>query len=206
LIGTIISAVLLAALYTVFQGLLRTQTNAYAALQETAPRSHVIDVIRKDLVNIALPTGVLTGSLLGQTTTQGTAHWDTLELYTSTGRDDSTAPWGEMQKVDYALVDAGDQGTTPHVQLTRTVLRNLLSTDIENVGETTVLLDNVGSLQFEYYDGTTWTDSWDSTSLSNAIPTVIHVRIGFESSPDKGLSTAPIDIVCEVAAQKPATA
>ncbi|MBI5090999.1 MAG: prepilin-type N-terminal cleavage/methylation domain-containing protein [Candidatus Hydrogenedentes bacterium] len=233
LIGTIISAVLLAALYSAFQGMLRTQSHAYAVLEETVPRSHIADVIRKDIANMVIPNAALSGNLLGQTLTQGDDRWDTLEFFTTTARISNARPWGETQKVYYALVDADPLDEAHRLQLTRTVTRNLLPpdtmvstingmsgaasgdliggtddsaySDADTLGDTTVLLDDVSSLAIEYYDGETWTDTWDSAQLNKAIPSAVHVRIGFETLEDRGIATAPIDVMCEVAAQNPVT-
>ena len=47
-----------------------------------------------------------------------------------------------------------------------------------------VLAAEVASLQFRYFNGAAWVDSWDSTSL-DALPLAIEVTIGYREPPDK---------------------
>ncbi len=47
-----------------------------------------------------------------------------------------------------------------------------------------VLAPEVASLQFRYFNGTAWVDSWDSTAM-DALPLAIEVTIGYRDPPDK---------------------
>jgi hypothetical protein len=47
-----------------------------------------------------------------------------------------------------------------------------------------VIAREIVSLQFRYFNGLEWVDSWDSTSL-DALPLAIEVTIGFQEPPDK---------------------
>ena len=222
LLGAVISAMLLAALYAVFQGLLMAQARANARLEEAAPRGQVIALIKKDLENMATPNGLLCGSVFGQHEGNDNQHSggfpetagrsDSIEFSATSGSLTSEMPWGEVQKVSYYLDSGNDEEASTQaasrkppastMQLVRTVTRNLLAVNTEDEGETSVLFDNVESLEFQYFDGQVWLDAWDSTTMNNAPPKAVSARIDFVLDPARGLATRPIEIVCEVAAQK----
>ena len=64
--------------------------------------------------------------------------------------------------------------------LTRTRLSGLLSnTAGRNATSSTVLADNVLSLHMRYFDGTKWTESWDSESLppGRALPLAVSIDL-----------------------------
>lgn len=203
LIGTMISAMLLAALYAVFHGLLAMQARAYAGIEEALPRIPVISMIQNDLKNMVVPNGLLCGAVLGQTKAQGDRRLDTLELYAASGRVGQTAPWGDVQKVGYTLVESADFQGAGNAELVRTVTRNLLATNLEDQGEAVTLLRNVSVLKFQYFDGVTWLDSWDSTTAAEPLPKAVRVRVEFEADEVRTMANAPIEIVCEVVAQNP---
>jgi hypothetical protein len=119
-----------------------------------------------------------------------------LELFTANGSLGADQPWGDVQKVDYLL-----QAPTNHVNysgrdLVRGVTRNLLAINPATPDAQTLLQD-VQNLQFSYYDGTNWNDSW-STTLSN-IPIAIKVLIDFNNL--KGAMQRPsIEFVVPVVA------
>ncbi|HOE66477.1 MAG TPA: type II secretion system protein GspJ [Candidatus Hydrogenedentes bacterium] len=202
LLGTVISAVLLAALYGVYHGALRSQSRAYAVLEEAAPRGYAVDIIRRDLQNMAPPGGLLSGHLLGQPQNEATYRRDALEFCATTGRLSEAAPWGEIQRIAYALEKIDDRSDA--FRLVRTVTRNLLPAALEDSGEPTALLEGVNSFEVQYFDGLAWIDSWDSTAMDNALPLAVRVRIGFEPIRATGAVPRPIEIACEALAQRPA--
>jgi prepilin-type N-terminal cleavage/methylation domain-containing protein len=60
-----------------------------------------------------------------------------------------------------------------------------LEMDIDALAaESRVIAPEVVSLQFRYFNGLDWEDSWDSTSM-DALPLAIEVTIGFQEPPDK---------------------
>lgn len=203
LLGAVITAVLLAALHAVFQSLLQAQAHANERVEASAPRALAVAVIRKDIENMVVPNGVLSGNVLGQTEESGENRADTLEFGTTSGRVGQAKPWGEIQKVAYSLQSEESQEDDSGVQLVRSVTRNLLAADTEDQQEDTVLLEHVASLAFEYYDGQVWTDAWDSTTVGNATPRLVRVTIAFaEQDGAKAATPKPLEIVCEVTAQK----
>ncbi len=89
----------------------------------------------------------------------------------------------------------------------RRTTRNLLATVNEAEDEPAAkwrLLSGVKSLKIEYYDGQDWLDTWDSTTVENANPEGILLRMDF--APDEnGRTRPPFEIVCQIS-QQPRTA
>ena len=208
LLGAVITAVVLAALYEIFYGFLQAQSRAYAHLEEAAPRAQVIAIMKSDLENMTVPNGILCGTVTGESLGDGDSHSDALEFCTASGKLGETMPWGDVQKVQYFLDDPEtEQGTGSKTHLMRAAARNLLAQDIEGEGEATTLLDKVASLEFQYFDGQVWSESWDSTAVDNALPRAVRVRIAFLPRDTGGPpAQVPIEIVCETVARSAGTA
>lgn len=204
LIGAVVSAILLAALYGVFHTLLRTQSQSHARIEEAAPRELVAALFKRDLQNMVVPNGVLSGAVLGITEERGDAHSDSLEFYATTGKVDATAPWADIQKIEYYLAEPETGERVSARQLMRSVTRALLATTIEEARETTPLLDGVYSLEFKYFDSQLWLDSWDSTTMDNRLPQAVSVRITLDDrESEQQVGRAPIEVLCETVAQSP---
>jgi len=178
LVAVAIFAIVLAAINTVFYSALRLRQKTVAALQESLPVHQALNLLRRDLQG-ALPPGqglaasfrvgaVGTGLVLAQN--MG------LEFFTSTGALTDTAPWGEVQKVTYQLLEPLNSGGTNRLDLVRSVTRNLLSTVAEEPLDQW-LLSNVQTLEFACFDGTEWRDTWDTTLGQTGLPQAVLVRI-----------------------------
>jgi prepilin-type N-terminal cleavage/methylation domain-containing protein len=63
--------------------------------------------------------------------------------------------------------------------LTRTQTSSLLTTGSSSPDTTVVLADNLLALHFSYFDGSTWGESWDSSSLppGNQLPQAIAIDL-----------------------------
>jgi len=172
-------AVVMASLYAVLHGVLRTQQKAYAAIEEQVPRRFIVSVMSRDLAGIVSPSGVLAGPTIAERLEDGGYRVDRLELHSANARIGQENPWGDVQKVKYFLLppEAGDR--TGAYDLMRAVTRNLLW-DEEDVQEE-CLARNVRSLEIGCYDGEEWQDSWDSTARANELPRAFRIHIGFTS-------------------------
>jgi hypothetical protein len=96
----------------------------------------------------------------------------------------------------------------------RAVTRNLLAT-VQDQPTEQFLMADVERVGFSYYDGTSWRDSWDSTTpdtttgLTNNLPRAIKVQIDLAET-DEELHTrttrqnkAPVQIVVPIDVQAP---
>ena len=63
----------------------------------------------------------------------------------------------------------------------RTVTRNLLATSTQ-AADVQRLLGNVENLDFSYFDGSQWQDSWDTSADNTNLPNAVRVRIRLASA------------------------
>jgi prepilin-type N-terminal cleavage/methylation domain-containing protein len=225
LIATAIFATVLIAMNTVFFGAIRLQRTTTRIVEEAIPINHALMVMKGDLRSTLAPGGVLAAQIsggrqsgdLGTLTSRmggksgGTGNeLSTLQIYTTTGvTDDSTVfsvfnsnplPWSETQKVGYYLRDPVNSTNLYGKELVRSVTRNLLAVTEEFPMEQP-LLDGVETVDFYFYDGSMWKDSWDSSVDTNALQ-AIKVQIEFASvDRDDRLRKPPIEFVVPVVTQ-----
>jgi type II secretion system protein J len=178
LIAVAISATVLAVISTLFFSALRLREQASDAAEQTLPADRAIAIMKRDLLGI-LPPGVLAGPMGSDAVSIGMTQPLILEIFTTTGAPGADTPWSEVQKIDYSLQAPTNRANYAGRDLVRGVTRNLLATSTPTP-EPESLLEDVQNLQFSYYDGTNWNDTW-STTLSN-IPVAIKVSIDFAAS------------------------
>jgi len=177
LLAVMIFAIVLMAINTVFYSGLRLERATSRALDERVGLQQVLALLRRDLQGAVPPNsnGVFTcdfrcGATRGSGAL-GSAQNRSLEFYTTTGALKADAPWGDLQRVRYALVSPADR-TARGLDLVRTVTRNLLTTGEEDL-DTQWLMGNIESLEFLSYDGTSWRDSWDTTLGDVGLPVAV---------------------------------
>lgn len=207
LIAVTVFAIVLGAMSTVLFGAFRMRNSMTRNLDDARPIQVALSSIRRDLGGIVPPGGTFSGPL------QTPANGGTILpgqispcFYTTTAILDEDAPWGEIQKVFYALIDSTNR--TGGKDLVRAVNQNLLPVMIEEQPVQQVLLSGVQNVLFSFYDGTQWRDSWDSTTAdpttgqTNALPLAIKVQLQL-SSADNGRRAAPtpVEIVVALMAQ-----
>lgn len=203
LIAVAIFSVVLTAINGVFYGAMRLQSKASQSVEESLPIQQTVALLKKDLRGIVAP-GVLGGSLQsGPSVTPGSTMIPpgSTTFYTCTGAIDQTSPWGEVQKVIYYLKPPAYR-TAAGKDLVRAVSRNLLPvTQDEPAGEW--LMGGVDRLQFAFYDGAAWRDSWDSTTpdpttgQTNNLPTAIKVQLDLTATYGE-LRKAPVQILVPI--------
>ena len=130
LIAVMIFAVVLAAASTVFYGALRLRKGAAESLEQSLPRQQALAVVQRDLANLVVPGGTLSGVCRTTSITNVIGGQSSPDFYTSTGLIDSTSPWAEIQRVAYVLMDSSGPGADGK-DLVRTVTRNLLPATLE---------------------------------------------------------------------------
>jgi len=208
LIAVAAFAIVLAAINTVYYSALRLRNKTTTALENALPLEHAIGVIRRDLANILLPGGAMSGVLQTGSTSNNVAGQASPNFFTSSGVIDETSPWADAQRVAYLLVASTNRG--PGKDLVRSVSRNRLPS-LQDQSEEQWLMTSVQTLTFLYYDGTQWRDSWDSTienpttGLSNSLPKAIKVQIQMVSADDVSsrgrFAGPPVELVVPIVAQ-----
>jgi type II secretion system protein J len=181
LLAVAIFGIVLAAINTVFYGALRLRNKTTAAIEESLPLQQTLALMKRDLQGLMVP-GTLAGPLqtaqASGMTSQQQQQGGTV-FFTCTGAMDDVVPFGDVQKITYSL-KAGDNRSTGR-DLVRVVNRNVLGTQEQLLEQW--LMGGVENLQFLYYDGNAWKDSWDSTTAdtvtgkTNMLPKAVKVQI-----------------------------
>ena len=197
LVASTISAVLVVALYGVFRGALSLRESTHERLDGTLSRAYASQTLRRDFAAMAPPSGILAGPLFGERDEENAQRSDSLEFYTASAVIEAGQPWGDIQKIEYRLSEDYSSGSEEGRDFVRAVTRNLLASTIEEAPEE-ALLTGVESLEFSYYDGEVWEESWDSAARENQSPLAVRVRIAFVSIEGAARNARPLERVFEV--------
>lgn len=214
MIAVMTFAIVLAAINTVFYGALRLRNKTTQTIEKSLPIQQTVALIRRDLAGIVPPGGTLAGALRSDAGTSATAPGGIgsmaleagPEIFTNTGTVDEAAPWAEVQKVSYYLRPPTNDVSSAGQDLIRAVTRNLLPT-LEDQPTEEWVMSGVERIQFFFYSGTEWRDSWDSTTEESALPKAIKVQIQLAEDENEPPSRArteekpPIEIVVPVIVQ-----
>lgn len=214
LLAVTLFALVLAAAHSVLFGALRLRSRTTAAVDRSLELERALDRIRQDLAHLAMPgtlAGELQTSLIAQDTddekadenerpepgTTGLRGQSSPDFYTTTGALDPYLPWGDIQRVTYQLL-APTNRTSRGKDLVRLVVRNLLPSNVEDAPEEQWLLGDMQSLLFEYYNGSQWVETWDSTTETNKLPAAIRVSLQRLPLDEAQELPAPIQLVVPV--------
>lgn len=198
LVATAVGAIVLLVINGTFFGALRLSNTTHDSIAADLGLQRALEIVRRDLSGLMLPNGVLSGQL--QTTetsslTQG-SYGDQVgpDIYTNTGTIDGWNPFSEVQMVDYYLAPATDG--SKNRSLVRVVTRNLLP--VQSVTpDVQTLLTGVSDAKIDFYDGTQWTDSWDSTTTST-LPKAIRFHLTQAGIDPNRAAAEPIELVVPV--------
>jgi len=198
LVATAVSAIVLLVINGTFFGALRLHNTTHQQIDQDLVLQRTLGIVRRDLSGLLLPGGVLSGQL--QTTLSSTVTQDfpgnrvSPDFYTTTGSIDGWNPFSEVQIVAYSLVPATDGSDTK--SLVRVVTRNLLPVQTAT-SEQQVLLPGIVDASVEFFDGSSWTDSWDSTT-SSTLPTAIKFQLALAPVDRSQPAPAPIELVVPI--------
>ena len=207
LIAVAAFAIVLAAINTVFYSALRLRNSTTSAIEKALPMEHALGVIKRDLANLVLPGGTMSGTFTTTSTSNSVAGQSSPNFYTTSGVIDETSPFAEVQRVSYLLTASTNR--TGGKDLIRSVSRNLLPS-LQDQNEQEWLMTGVQTLTFLYLDGTQWKDSWDSTieststGMSNGLPAAVKVQLQLatESSSRSRSRELPIELVVPIVVQQ----
>ena len=197
-----ISAIVLVAINAVFFTAVHLRDAATDAVDAATPIDQTVSTLRHDLQCAVTPkpNGLMSGDFkVGSVTSTGISEPVAAEIYTATGSLGPNQPWGDIQRVTYEL-KASANGTR---DLYRTVTRNILATTSPDVQDQ-LLLSGVANIQFSCYDGSQWSDTWDTTdasSVSTNLP--LAVRISIQMSGGNNAAANPIEMLVPIDSQSP---
>lgn len=177
-----IFAIVLFAINTVFFSALRLERATNRAVDARLPLHQALALLRRDLQGAVQPNTnstllpkhfVVSASGGGFSSAQS----GSLEFYTTTGLMHDSEPWGDLQRVSYELVNPVEQAANPNGrELVRRVARNILATVTEQEEEQ-LLAGDVESLEFQCYDGSSWSSTWDTENGNTGLPQAVRVRV-----------------------------
>ena len=181
-----ITGIIMASLYASLRIAFRARAAAEAAAEPLRTAELALGLLRPDLESAMLPRGILTAPFTGTDGMgAGGQPADALEFCSlgDPGEFAQAAEAGtsasvpsEVRKVRVELVPyAGPDGSEQYA-LVRSVTTNLLS-PVQQEPDREVLCRGVTALNVRYFDGLSWQDSWDSTTLDNNIPSAVEMTI-----------------------------
>ena len=209
LVASLISAMILVAVYGLFQRAIKMRDHAVERTRESGLRSRAVNVIRNDLRNawISGSTAVLASVLEGGQTAQKSHFPGYLKFTTTTGKDTPNDMNGDVQQVEYYISDGTTNSTgnsnanaTPVSgsldagTLVRDVTRDLLDST-QTVAREEQLLPRVASMEVTFYDGQNWLNSWELSGSSAILPEAIRVHLQQAASSANNPTPPPLDIL-----------
>jgi hypothetical protein len=121
---------------------------------------------------------VLAGPFEGtQNQGSGGAENDDLVFFTTADSPNHPDGNGEIKMVELTLQQQQGAG---EMDLVRKVTSNITTEQQPLQEDSEIICRNVKSLTFQYYDGSEWDTTWDSTLEDNTIPAAVQVTMSFE--------------------------
>ena len=202
MIATVIGAVVLLVINATYFGALRLHNSTNEKVDSDRVIDRALSLVQRDLDGVMLPAGTAVppaGAFHGQfqdtpTDTLTQEFSDTRvspDFYTTSGEVDGWSSFSEVQVVAYFLAAATDGSNTKN--LIRAVTRNLLPVQTPVTSEQT-LLTGISDAEFDYYDGSEWTSTWDSTATST-LPAAIRFSLTLANRDSSQPAPQPIELV-----------
>ena len=174
LVAATMTALLAGSLYATLSAAFKARRGSNEEVANFRRAELAADFICTELRSAAVPNGILAGTFTG---TDGTGangrESDTVSFYRIADATDQDVCQGDMMSVEL-VCEPSSQSTG--MELIRRVRRNLLAqVQYDMPGE--VLCRGVLAMNFRYFDGVSWLDSWDSTTVENSLPLAIEVSL-----------------------------
>ena len=194
--ATAAAAIVLLAIYGVFSKAIHLRQDATERMRDARVRAHAAAVIRNDLVNALVSGGKLAATLTGSQETHGSSFPGYLKFTTTTGttQPKDVSLVGDIQQVEYYIVNDPDGSGGKSGLLVRTAETNLLTTVQEQAPEQR-LLAGVESLEISFFDGQNWQESWEVNETTKTLPQAVRVRIQPAPAVVGEPSPAPIEVL-----------
>jgi len=179
LIAMTMMSIIAASLYTSMSIGFKARESAERVVEKGRAGEIAMELIKGMVSSAMVPNGVLAGEFKGTSTTDEKGNEaDTLSFYTAA----YTPKEGEIA-CDIEKIEIGTdvRENTDERIIYRKTTTNLLSSKTLDPAEE-VLCGGVRSLTLQYYNGTDWVDSWDSTENSNKLPKAVKATIVLENT------------------------
>lgn len=213
LVALAMAGIIAGSLYSALRIGFRARASAESSIEPIRTAEMATSVLRADFECAVRATGTLAGPFVGTDSTgDGGLSADAVSFYTlgnpaeaellavqatnqgaggaagggirgAMNGTTSAAVAAESRKVEIGLVSYPGPSGSAEQCLVRRVTTNLLSQVTVDPDEE-VLCRGVRAVNFRYYDGSTWQDNWDSTTIDNNIPAAVEMIVELDRSTD----------------------
>ena len=213
LLAFAVSAIVLSVITTVYFGSLQLRNRTMASYDEALPLQHTLIVLKRDVSGILPPGGTLSGELKSTSSDDSTSSMNVVAggrqvgpvLYTASGTLDEYTPFADVRRVAYFLASPTNN-LSPGWDLIRVSSGNLLPSTVDEP-TSRWLMGGIESMYFQYYDGSSWLNTWDSETSGEA-PLAVKIQIApasADNEPNYHLQE-PVEIVVPLVMQSRAEA
>jgi prepilin-type N-terminal cleavage/methylation domain-containing protein len=218
-------AILALSLYASMKAAFSATASADAAIEPARTADLAMELVGADLQNAMPPnttidtnttttivmgssgseTGALAGPFEGtQGQGTGTSGADDLLFFTTSDAPQYADANGEIKEVELTLDTP--KGSTQQC-LVRKVTANILSTQ-QITPDEEILCRGVSGFTLQYFDGTQWNTTWDSTQEENQLPAAVQVTLTLDRKYNNGQThaityTRVFTLACSTIAQNP---
>lgn len=201
LLASLAAAIILVAVYGVFQRAVKTRDYATERIHQARQRERAANVLRNDLRNAYLSGGVLASTMEGGAQSQKSRFPGYLRFTATTGKNRPDEAYGDVQQVEYYLSDADASLDHNTGTLVRALTRDLLATVPPDAIEEQILT-HVQTFEVTFYDGQNWQESWPVTVTSSTaaatMPQAIRVRVQQAAASDHTATPTPLEILVPI--------
>jgi len=212
LFAAMASALILVAVYGIFQRAVKTRDHAMARMRLALQRERAANIIRNDLRSTYLSGGVLAETLEGGAQSQKSRFPGYLRFTTTTGRDHLDEAYGDVQQVEYYIAETGTSTSATAAAaaaasnpgnasdanstgtLTRALTRDLLA-PMQQAALEEQILTGVQTFEIAFFDGNDWQETWQVTDTEPTLPQAVRVRIQQAAPSDQISTPTPLEIL-----------
>jgi Type II secretion system (T2SS), protein J len=102
---------------------------------------------------------------------------DDINFYSTTDSPQHVDANGEIKNIELTVITP--QNSNDHV-LVRRVTRNLLGANSVATPDPEFICGHVDSFTVQYFNGTDWSPTWDSTTEDNTLPVAVQVTLNID--------------------------
>ena len=182
----IVAASLTSALWSAYH----ETRQAQAVVAPSDQVSIALEYICDDVQNAYITPNIATAAAPLATDFEGTQAQDTrgheaddLQFYSTAESPQHVDANGEVKHIEYTVEQP--VGGNDYV-LVRRVIRNLLPPSVQPAPDEEIICRGVNSFTIQYYDGSNWNSTWDSTAENNELPAAVQVILELQETSPAG--------------------
>jgi type II secretory pathway component PulJ len=188
---TMIVATLASCLWTAYHAATRTEAAIVPSRQAAIALQYISDDLQNTLQQspaqaVAAQTAgatVLTGNFEGTQSQDSRGHEaDDVLFYSTAESAQHVDANGEIKQVEITVEQPSNSSD---FVLVRRVTRNLLA-DVQPAPDEEIICRGVSSFTLQYFDGSNWDPTWDSTQEDNTVPAAVQVTLELEEPQANG--------------------